>query len=90
MKRTFLQGSGKDSMMRLGFFIIILAGGITALGAVAGYLIGIIIGSNMLEIGTAIGGLAGLVGTLLVPAFGGKAYQARGEARKPPESGAGQ
>jgi hypothetical protein len=76
-------GSGDPSSMRVGFMIVVITACAVALGAVVGYILSIVWNRDLTILSGALGGLAGVIGSLLVPAFGGKAAQTFGEAQSP-------
>lgn len=86
--KDFFRSDSTLSSMRLNAFIVTVTACIVALGAVGGAVVGVILDRDLALIGGIIGGCAGLVGALLVPAFGGKAFQSFAE-KKPDDSGEG-
>lgn len=84
---SFLKVGTDDSLMRLmsiravntACFVAIMA----ILGVVSGLILGILSNRDLTVItsiiGALLGGAAGMIGTLLVPAFGGKVAQSKFE-----------
>ena len=87
--QEYLKAGTPESMMRLSMnrvvktavFVAIF----TPIGAVTGFIIGIILDRNLIAIASGIGALAGLagaiIGALLIPGFGGKAVQSFSESQ---------
>ena len=85
--KDYLRGDTNQSSMRLMAFLVVVTACIVALGAVGGFVLAIIRDKDAGIIGALLGGCAGLVGALLVPAFGGKALQTFAEGDKPDNTG---
>lgn len=85
--REYLSAGHQQSAMRLMAFLCVVTACISAIGAVSGFVVGVILGRDMTMLGAAIGGIAGIIGALLVPAFGGKAAQSFAELKKPDDQG---
>ena len=64
-----------NSSMRIAFLMVVITACMVALGAVAGLILSIVLHQELTAIGSILGGLAGIIGSLLVPAFGGKSLQ---------------
>ena len=91
--QEYLRSDTKQSSMRLmairavntACFIAVVA----VLGAVSGVIVAIALDRGLSVISGIVGGLlggsAGIVGTLLVPAFAGKSSQSFAETKKTPE-----
>jgi hypothetical protein len=68
-----------NSTMRFAFVLCVITACSIGFGAGAGFVIAVIMDRDIALIGAALGGLAGIIGAILVPAFGGKAIQKKFE-----------
>lgn len=90
LKKTFLQNNSSDSMMRLMAIMVVNTARIVAIiptVALAFALIWKVLNKEEIEsltgiISAILGGSAGIIGTLLFPAFGGKVGQKFAEKKE--------
>ena len=72
----------KSSSMRFCLVMTVVTACFVAIGAVAGYILAVWLDRDMAMVASILGGFAGIIGALLVPAFTGKAIQRKFENEK--------
>jgi hypothetical protein len=71
-----------NSSMRFALIMCVVTACIIGIGAGIGFILGILLNRDLALIGASLGGLAGIIGAILVPAFSGKAIQKFAEQDK--------
>jgi len=70
----------KNSSMRFALIMTVLTACLVAIGAVVGFILSICLNRELTMLGSVLGGMAGIIGSLLVPAFTGKSIQKKFES----------